>query len=474
MRIKEITINDKTFDFNNESTLIYSKQNSVGKTTLLRLIFFALGYNIPSTRGLKFKNFSLKLKLSENGQKIEVNRKNTLVTTSLNTNKVFSSSIDEDQDELHSMLFGIDIPEVVHNLLGLIYFDQEKGWTLLNRGSVIGSIHFQIEELIEGLDKSNLMELRNRVDKLSKERKIYKQLNKLLELQGEYEGQEYNIDDSTTALQGKYKSLQIEITRLKKEISDYLNIKKQNETLIDLIEQSGIRILIDKKEIPVTQENIVGYSENQHLIDAILTRERLFLKEYEREFYRVRDQLNKKLELVDVSDQLQRFNSMVSSSEFNSKEIDLLISKHTDEIDDLNRKIREELYAAKATAKIYNRIKKYSELLHIEDSIDEKKDFIFTSDLKRYTGAKLHLLVFAFKLALLKEVQNQFKVCLPIVLDSPKTGELDENNLNLMFRLLKREFPDNQIIIASVTSPEEFSNVYSLDNTIEIHKRLLE
>ena len=207
MRIKEITINDKTFDFNNESTLIYSKQNSVGKTTLLRLIFFALGYNIPSTRGLKFKNFSLKLKLSENGQKIEVNRKNTLVTTSLNTNKVFSSSIDEDQDELHSMLFGIDIPEVVHNLLGLIYFDQEKGWTLLNRGSVIGSIHFQIEELIEGLDKSNLMELRNRVDKLSKERKIYKQLNKLLELQGEYEGQEYNIDDSTTALQGKYKLL---------------------------------------------------------------------------------------------------------------------------------------------------------------------------------------------------------------------------------------------------------------------------
>lgn len=41
--------------------------------------------------------------------------------------------------------------KVVNNLLGAIYIDPDKGWTLLNREEVIGGIPFNIEELIEEL-----------------------------------------------------------------------------------------------------------------------------------------------------------------------------------------------------------------------------------------------------------------------------------------------------------------------------------
>ena len=40
----------KAFTFSRFMNLIYSEKNSVGKTTLLRLIFWGLGYEIPSTK----------------------------------------------------------------------------------------------------------------------------------------------------------------------------------------------------------------------------------------------------------------------------------------------------------------------------------------------------------------------------------------------------------------------------------------
>ena len=53
--------------------------------------------------------------------------------------------------ELHSKIFNTENEEILNNLLGTFYFDQEKGWTLLNRGVVIGSIHFNIDELVRGI-----------------------------------------------------------------------------------------------------------------------------------------------------------------------------------------------------------------------------------------------------------------------------------------------------------------------------------
>ena len=40
---------EKTFSFSNKTNIIYSKKNSSGKTTLIRLLLYALGFNIPNT-----------------------------------------------------------------------------------------------------------------------------------------------------------------------------------------------------------------------------------------------------------------------------------------------------------------------------------------------------------------------------------------------------------------------------------------
>lgn len=61
--------------------------------------------------------------------------------------------------ELHKILFRTENADVLNNILGAIYTDQEKGWTLLNRGTVIGSIRFNIEELIRGLSGCDCSDL---------------------------------------------------------------------------------------------------------------------------------------------------------------------------------------------------------------------------------------------------------------------------------------------------------------------------
>ena len=50
----------KLFEFG-KKTEIYSDVNSVGKSTLLRLLFYAMGYSIPSTKKIRFSKLQTKL-----------------------------------------------------------------------------------------------------------------------------------------------------------------------------------------------------------------------------------------------------------------------------------------------------------------------------------------------------------------------------------------------------------------------------
>ena len=180
MRIKEICIIDGLFkrkiDFINQTNLIFSEENSCGKTTLIRFILYSLGYQIPSTKNLKFENCYVSCSLElDNGDIIQLHRPNFFSISINGEDKSFA--LPEQQDELHELLFGTKNKNILHNILGAYYFDQEKGWTLLNRGVVIGSIHFNIEELIRGvsgLDCSKLIARERQVNSdLSKYKQMY-------------------------------------------------------------------------------------------------------------------------------------------------------------------------------------------------------------------------------------------------------------------------------------------------------------
>ena len=62
----------------------------------------------------------------------------------------------------------------------------------------------------------------------------------------------------------------------------------------------------------------------------------------------------------------------------------------------------------------------------------------------------MHKTVFAFRLACLLEVEKHLNIKFPIILDSPSGKEIDKQNIEAMVEILKRDFANNQIIIASI------------------------
>ena len=116
---------------------------------------------------------------------------------------------------------------------------------------------------------------------------------------------------------------------------------------------------------------------------------------------------------------------------------------------------------------LYANVIKYAEELGVNEGVNI--NYLFTSNLRVLSGALLHKTVFAFRLAYILEVKKILSVTLPIILDSPSGKEIDTQNVQMMINILKRDFSNHQIIIASIFE-------YDLPevNRIEIRKKLLE
>ena len=63
-----------------------------------------------------------------------------------------------------------------------MYIDQDKGWSLLNRGTVIGKIKFSIEELLSGLNNIDISDLLDKRKNLKFNKDKYTALLNIQEL----------------------------------------------------------------------------------------------------------------------------------------------------------------------------------------------------------------------------------------------------------------------------------------------------
>ena len=124
---------------------------------------------------------------------------------------------------------------------------------------------------------------------------------------------------------------------------------------------------------------------------------------------------------------------------------------------------------AGVTKSLYENMVKFATELGVGNSESIATSYLFTSNLKELSGAVLHKTVFAFRLAYIIEIEKYLGIKLPIILDSPSGKEVDRANIQLMVNILKRDFSDNQIIIASI-----FQYDFGSVNIIELKNRLIE
>ncbi|MDE8142100.1 hypothetical protein PT126_03400 [Erysipelothrix rhusiopathiae] len=461
--------------FENGVNLVYSTGNSVGKTSFIRLILHALGYMIPGTRLLDFSNIETKIDFERDGESYTVFRKNNSID--ITNNKILSSyELPGEQRVVLRKVWGNYDHRILDNILGCIYLDQEKGWTLLNKGKVIGGISFSLEELVRGLSNTDSKDLETEIHSLNKELKKYKHMQSFRDYQDEVQ------IEATEIKQSDYdeKLLRdLELERIKKS-SKQEDLKRINQ----LIDENGIfikfiedfRISVKSSSgdiIPVNKETILNYPDN---LNFLLTKKimiRQELNNVSNSISTLEKEYDDYMRTYGLKTEADIFNYNIQKISVNQLEVNKIITGLEKEKRKKTLKLRNLTIKDNSIIdEIYDEIMKYIFEFKLERFFEKYKSknreqLIFSSDLKSLSGTVLHLIVFCYKIAYINVLKNNLKIKFPIILDSPSGREVTSGHIEKMMQILGRDFSDHQIIISSIHNDYfEAMNIITLENKL--------
>lgn len=477
LEIEEGLIYQSKDSFSEKINLIHSERNSCGKSTFLRLLFFSLGYQIPNMKGMNFSGISTSLIIEEKEKVFIVRRHGSILDVELEDGILVTYSLPSQHIAFLSYIFGYEKIKVLKNLLGVIYVDQEKGWTLLNRGTVIGQIKFGIEELLAGLNNKDISDSLEKIRQLNISKARYESVQNMQQLQEQVykRNNEIFVSNEEQEYLNKISFEKLKLANLEKSLQEINGLIKSEKNFFDYIDSMRLYVKKGEERIPVNREtldNSFSIQESLKARKSILVgdierqRKSIHILESKLSDYRIKNG-NPLFEVKDVEKEIAL---KIAQTNFNIDQdlLTNLINKTKTELKDAKTYMKNQVKKDNDfIQEIYDNVIRYSKALKIDTSIDYRKDFIFTSDLKYYSGAILQKLVFAFKLAFLKVIEKDMGTKLFMVLDSPRGKELDNENIELIMNLVKTELDDNQVFIASIYDLE-------CEKRIEIKKQAIE
>lgn len=461
----------KEVNFSSNLVIIHSENNSTGKTTLMRAVLYTLGFPVPNTELIQFEDYEFSLELTHNDAHVTIERKGSLL--SINGQEF---DLPVDQRAAHSFLFGISNSELLTNLLGTIYFDQEKGWTLLNRGTIIGINRFNVESFFRGLkedESDESYQMVERVSALNKKIAQYKLMLNVAEYQATLSQEVEQKLDFQTYQQNLDSALlekRIQLQKIEDEISRIADVINKNKHFSDYIEMKKVYVKNPNGGDPirVTKSTLFDYDSIESVNYArksMLISERNSLK---REIAAIEASQEKQATLLNLPTADAEMTSRLANiSGISSIEVNVMLNKFYKEKNAVSEALKSRTKQSNTwIADAYKIIGDYAKELGIP--FDYKID-IFTSNLKTKSGTILHKMVFIYKLAYIKLLSQKLGYPVPIFCDSPSGREVKTETITEMLRILKRDFSEHQIFIASIHKYEDLFGealVFETDRTL--------
>lgn len=464
---------EKIVSFSDRNNLIHSQSNSVGKTTLMRVILYSIGYSVPSTKMFPLDKCEIEARvITDDGNAIELVRHSPNYMVCYEGDEKQTFCLPEQQTELQAKIFKTEDVDILDNLLGVFYLDQEKGWTLLNRGVVIGSIHFNVEDFIQGLSGRDCSELKRQKNKLEIELGKYEQISNVTKYKESLARSSGSLlkEDPDDALDSLIEQKQVELNLAQKELSRIDKSLKNNQQVKHFIGQMKLTVEAPNGELfRITANNVVGLNDS---IDYLIAKRKIQAVECNKlinTISRLKEQKKERTEVFFTVESIaDAFDEMVQKFPYGYVKVEGIKENLKEQLRTVKKQITERTkHNNEVLNSLYANVIKYAEELGVNEGVNI--NYLFTSNLRVLSGALLHKTVFAFRLAYILEVKKILSVTLPIILDSPSGKEIDTQNVQMMINILKRDFSDHQIIIASIFE-------YDLPevNRIEIRKKLLE
>lgn len=433
-----------------------------------------MGYPIPSTRGIRFSDYETVLTVigANESEFILTRNRNYIEIAHDGTERGYS--LPAEQNEMHTLIFGIENPEVVSNLLGAFYVDQEKGWTLLNRGKVIGNIHFSIESLLRGLSNKSNDELSKRLGAVKRELQKYKHMLDVAKYQAEINklGEVCYLDAPSDEVDTALEVLYCERKPLEEELRRIKSVVRKNNSFEKYITSFRLRVKTPNgNEIPVNKDTLVGYADTSCLLVAKQKIVSEQLAVIDRKIQQLKARQDRDYMLFDVRSSIEQFDSEISKIDIDAMATQRIINKLQKEQKDLEEQLVNSVKRDNPlVVELHGLISQYATRLGLNEKyVSARSDYIFTNDLKSLSGAIFHKVVFAFKISYVTLIRNHTGVYLPIILDSPRGREVSEENVNEMMAILAEDYSEHQIIIASIYNCYSFAD----KNIIELQERLL-
>lgn len=458
MKLVEFTLKEgilqKTIQFSGIANIIYSQKNTAGKTTFLRAIFYALGYPIPSTKGIKFDGMEFWITVENRDKQYKLYRHDSYLSIDDGTDQV-DYSLPTDWYDIQVLLTGCGNNDILDNLLGASYMDQEKGWTLLNRGKVIGNISFNIEALVRGLGGKECADELLQLEAVKRQLKKYEYMHSVAEYQEAIHeaGEDVEYDAPDEVVDRRIESLRAEREPISDELKQIKNILRKNKLLAEYISDMKLAVQTPTgEEIPVTQESLVGFTDNSELLTARREMLAASLEEVNRKIAALEKQKGKEEQLFKVKTAIEAFDSDIKKISVDAIATQRIIDQLKRQKQKLQERIRSMTKQDNGVVlELHNCISAYAQELDVNETyVAPNKDYIFTNDLKSLSGTILHKIVFSFKLAYIKLIREKAGIVLPIVLDSPTGREVEYSTVEKMLQIIQRDYPDHQLIVASI------------------------
>lgn len=446
MKIKELTVrllgevNRKPIAFNEIAHFVISQDNSKGKTTLLRLILFALCFNVPMTKGLESTKIETTIIIERNDKSITVVRKGNCVAIVRDVGKINLNIKDSaDFASVVSYVFGIEKNINSGDLLGTIYIDQDNGWNLLSSGKVVGDAKFSAFNAIETIFVVDTTDIDRKISSIERDIKRYQLVEKALEIKTD---QTVDIDFffQTDSESSKNDEIWIQKNKLlrkkealKEKIRHITDVIKSKENIESYIDELGIMV-----------------QENENSNPFRLTKDKLFLNDANLDGLRAQKMLYES-SLRSVYKELEKYptNSKKDSPTlFSVEQSSVMIEKVLQNVPNLSisrtKAILDELKSEKeklveerkklvkngnssSFLKIFEKMfKKHLTHFNMVKSVYDGGEISVEhyQNRGRFSGAELAKVTLSYRLAFHEAFCTETNSKLPLIIDSPGSKEL--------------------------------------------------
>ena len=183
------------------------------------------------------------LTLESNNTEYKLIRRNDYMRITTSEDE-YGYTLPVDFYDIQTLLTGHKNTDVLDSILGAFYIDQEKGWTLLNRGKAIGSIHFSIDQLILGIADRDASLLIKKIKKIDRELSKYKYMYSVSEYQENINGFVGNIsyDSYDETIEKKLMVLKMQRYSLSNSLKQIKMVLRKNKQLLDLVDEMKLMV----------------------------------------------------------------------------------------------------------------------------------------------------------------------------------------------------------------------------------------